>query len=239
MAAVNRSDPQTWNQYSYVRNSPLDRTDPLGLCDDWGCDDGGGWNDGPWSEQLPIYTGPALDPSVIIWNYHNDQQGNLIPDNTAEQTMCSKQGDGYQSCLVWDELNQLWDNTPEDKATRGLQGAMNNTMSAPFGHAINCAAALAYPWTAFLGPRPEDFLNAYESAEHVSDVAMAVDSEKLESDIERLRRWHKKSSPTVQWAKDLEWAEKGLKVLGAADAAKESVHNWNNPNGCGAADAAE
>jgi RHS repeat-associated protein len=35
MGAVDPSDPQTWNRYAYVRNSPLNRVDPQGL-DDWG-----------------------------------------------------------------------------------------------------------------------------------------------------------------------------------------------------------
>jgi RHS repeat-associated protein len=35
LAAVDPSDPQTWNRYAYVRNSPLDNIDPLGL-DCWG-----------------------------------------------------------------------------------------------------------------------------------------------------------------------------------------------------------
>ena len=32
LAAVNPMDPQTWNRYAYVRNSPLELFDPLGLC---------------------------------------------------------------------------------------------------------------------------------------------------------------------------------------------------------------
>ena len=54
LAAVNPGDPQTWNRYAYVRNSPLNSTDPLGLdcledgdcggdpCGDYGCDPGPG-----------------------------------------------------------------------------------------------------------------------------------------------------------------------------------------------------
>jgi len=32
LAAVNPMDPQTWNRYAYVRNSPLELIDPFGLC---------------------------------------------------------------------------------------------------------------------------------------------------------------------------------------------------------------
>jgi RHS repeat-associated protein len=52
MAAVDPSDPQTWNRYAYVRNSPLNKIDLQGL-DGWdegwgGGGDGGGWGDGGW-----------------------------------------------------------------------------------------------------------------------------------------------------------------------------------------------
>jgi len=50
IGAVDPSDPQSWNRYAYVRNSPLDHTDPEGL-DDWGGDwgwGGGGWDWGGW-----------------------------------------------------------------------------------------------------------------------------------------------------------------------------------------------
>jgi RHS repeat-associated protein len=33
VAAVDASNPQSWNRYSYVQNSPLSQTDPRGLCD--------------------------------------------------------------------------------------------------------------------------------------------------------------------------------------------------------------
>lgn len=37
LAAVDSSDPQSWNRYAYVGNSPLNLTDPLGLTTDPGC----------------------------------------------------------------------------------------------------------------------------------------------------------------------------------------------------------
>lgn len=54
LAAVDPSDPQSWNRYAYVRNSPTELTDPAGLCwpDESGCwslmsgDDGDGWGGG-------------------------------------------------------------------------------------------------------------------------------------------------------------------------------------------------
>ncbi len=53
IAAVNPGDPQTWNRYAYVRNSPLNLTDPTGLilksdpCGDGGCGGGDGYCP-PW-----------------------------------------------------------------------------------------------------------------------------------------------------------------------------------------------
>ncbi len=37
IAAVAKSDPQTWNRYAYLRNSPLQGVDPLGLKPAWFC----------------------------------------------------------------------------------------------------------------------------------------------------------------------------------------------------------
>lgn len=110
--AANPADPQSWNRYAYVGNSPLGRVDAQGL--DWG-DWGGGWGDGGWggdvwSEQLPIYTGPPLDPSWIIWNLHKDDQTGLTVGDLGDTNCSILNGD--QPCTVWDPIQQLWDNAP-------------------------------------------------------------------------------------------------------------------------------
>jgi RHS repeat-associated protein len=49
LAAVSPGDPQSWNRYGYVRNSPSELTDPLGLAVKGDCDWGWGflcWDDG-------------------------------------------------------------------------------------------------------------------------------------------------------------------------------------------------
>jgi RHS repeat-associated protein len=92
LAAVNPMDPQTWNRYAYVRNSPLSFIDPLGLddCvanaarprwpraadefDDSGCGDDGGGDSGyggaiidlgPGDYTVTVYA-DAPEPVLLI-----------------------------------------------------------------------------------------------------------------------------------------------------------------------------
>jgi RHS repeat-associated protein len=39
LAAVDITNPQTWNRYAYLANNPLNATDPLGLYIEPDCDD--------------------------------------------------------------------------------------------------------------------------------------------------------------------------------------------------------
>ena len=69
IASVNPADPQTWNRYAYVRNSPLQMTDPTGLQgDDEGFACGWFYLSGEWtgSECDPIFTDPQF---CNLWDF--------------------------------------------------------------------------------------------------------------------------------------------------------------------------
>lgn len=69
VSSMHLDDPQTLNRYVYSRNNPVSLSDVTGLdwCDfDPFCGGGFGGGDPIWGEQWPIYTGPPLDPSMII-----------------------------------------------------------------------------------------------------------------------------------------------------------------------------
>src|SRR5712691_602025 len=97
LAAVSMTNPQSWNRYGYVINSPLSLIDPLGLCGDFDSaicvavwkpflhDFGGGGGGGPVTHALledtgstggggggggtdPIIYGRPADPTVVIEN---------------------------------------------------------------------------------------------------------------------------------------------------------------------------
>ncbi len=75
LAAVNPSNPQSWNRYAYVLNNPLAWLDPLGLgpgpCDDWLCvvllglggsGLGAGGTSGPGGGRSPCIVQAVPDP---------------------------------------------------------------------------------------------------------------------------------------------------------------------------------
>jgi RHS repeat-associated protein len=67
LAAVNPSDPQSWNRYAYVGNRALSLIDPLGLCGEWGwgyveCDGGMGGGGGAGDGETGGGGGSPCDP---------------------------------------------------------------------------------------------------------------------------------------------------------------------------------
>ncbi len=77
IAAVNPGDPQTWNRYAYVRNSPLNLTDPTGMMDCQGPCVGGGGGDGYCSPEYEYCGDPCTDFGVycIGGDYGGDDGG--------------------------------------------------------------------------------------------------------------------------------------------------------------------
>ncbi len=73
IGAVNPADPQSWNRYAYVRNSPLNITDPTGMLffvDDPDSGGGGGGGGDPYPAS-PVSmpngcTGYPGDPPVVV-----------------------------------------------------------------------------------------------------------------------------------------------------------------------------
>ncbi len=109
LAAVDITNPQTWNRYAYLANYPLNNVDPLGLYKcivngvetDRGCPSGGAFGGGGGGGGIPIYTiGTCQSP------YPNNDGGAV-----------------YQSCLV---LSGYWDGSGNGAGgARG--GAANNS----------------------------------------------------------------------------------------------------------------
>jgi RHS repeat-associated protein len=97
ISSMHLEDPQTLNRYAYSRNNPLSLVDPSGKdpCDfdpSCGGDFGGGFGgfgDPIWGEQWPIYTGPPLDPSLIIFNLDDC----VVNGPDAQTPVTCRQGD--------------------------------------------------------------------------------------------------------------------------------------------------
>ncbi|MGH9624431.1 MAG: RHS repeat-associated core domain-containing protein, partial [Bryobacteraceae bacterium] len=106
LAAVNPADPQSWNRYAYVRNSPLGLTDPLGLAPpisgppiivpsqpgclefSWYCLDGGF---GGLGGSSPISPPTITSPSCNLYWIGGCQSGQCAPNLAV---LCSSGGTG-------------------------------------------------------------------------------------------------------------------------------------------------
>ena len=90
LAAVDITNPQTWNRYAYVGNNPLNTTDPLGLyCPVWerGCSQGnsaGFLEQLSWSGSLGYWSGSNSGPDgqwVPFWVSQNVGAFGVLPTN--------------------------------------------------------------------------------------------------------------------------------------------------------------
>src|SRR6266705_4148627 len=72
LAAVDPSNPQSWNRYAYVLNNPLNLVDPFGLC--------GGGPLNPDDPCVPFSYGAG--GCIVSVTYHKDKNGFDIPDQS-------------------------------------------------------------------------------------------------------------------------------------------------------------
>jgi RHS repeat-associated protein len=128
LSSVGLNDPQTWNRYAYVRNSPLSLVDPLGLdcaylnstgtgLDENGIDTGSNQaecsqNNGFWGDGSIIGIGlNAGNNNVDIYTVYSDPQGfiglELTPNGTDPYG-----GPNWQGAPVIGNLDANWSSSP-------------------------------------------------------------------------------------------------------------------------------
>src|SRR5258708_18374230 len=99
LAAVNPGNPQSWNRYAYVGNSPLDSVDPLGLVTSNAapCPGGTGWSfapDGSHVCWVPGQTGPDLDFDCPPWLVMDSFTGACVAPPPADPVVAPGGGGG-------------------------------------------------------------------------------------------------------------------------------------------------
>ncbi len=106
LAAVDISNPQSWNRYAYVSNNPMNAVDPSGMSD---CPDVkatcGDNPDDPWSGSPGVglwgtWSGSDFDPLAMHWD---PRKQDWVGDSDGE-VYCSEAG----ICVRWNERTQTW-----------------------------------------------------------------------------------------------------------------------------------
>src|SRR5207247_927196 len=113
LAAVDPSDPRSWNRYAYVLNNPLALVDPLGLHNDCG---------GPCTPFSYVDDAGC----VVTVTYHTDKDGYDIPEVTTD---CSCPG-GYflfGPGGVRCDWRQNWDASVPDRILSHLRDRSSNS----------------------------------------------------------------------------------------------------------------
>ncbi len=144
LAAVDMTDPQTWNRYAYVSNSPLTSTDPMGLCDrgkrgeNGGCATSGGLGGLDWIMVDGVPTLSAFVTSIA-------EAGAYCVGSCVANSISAPNGNGSYSLVatagdpIWTYTNKNGDTVELDNPPDALQGPT----SGPSGPYITPGAASA------------------------------------------------------------------------------------------------
>jgi RHS repeat-associated protein len=104
IAAVSPADPQTWNRYAYVRNSPLSFIDPTGMdgLDYYNCEQNPGacadnWEDfsGAWGTSYSM-DGVAVPSSIALSALSNFDAAAPCPNNNCSALAIGPDGQWYE-----------------------------------------------------------------------------------------------------------------------------------------------
>jgi RHS repeat-associated protein len=144
MAAVDITNPQSWNRYAYVNNNPLNASDPSGL-DDAGSDDGDG---GFYGGSSPGFINPSNPTSFQLWQFSATVGGGFGSNGVAGER-------AYESWVnaVWQAGGSTitWGNGVTDFLNWTIEGGVYGVNGAN-GETIDVADAIEEAVGAIVNP---------------------------------------------------------------------------------------